>query len=417
MPRTYNIDIDSYIGYPISKGYVKSKLQPMKGKPCAVRINSYGGDVQTALDIRQQFIDHGQVTAYIIGMTASAATILAMGARKVVMSRYALMLVHPCSAAVSAWGYYNKEELAKAIEQLRKTQADLKTLDRVVASIYAAKVGAHNAGSMAALMQEARWIGAEEALHLGLIDEIDPDEQQPDPAKVPMTDAQREHIVACGLPVPTFGMATESTEDESTEDESTEAESAEGESAEAESAEGKSAEAESAEDNATNAGNTPHTTTEQQMRKSIGEAVRNFFETIFARAAKPSCAAKPADAKPQGEAKPQGAAAATTDDKPHNTNTPIMNTQTLTPATLCAKFGVAQFTATDGKVTFTIEQIDALEKVIKALDDEKNEAEAKLNAADGDTTASAKPSTEPDEGTALPGAEACDFYRKYGSLI
>lgn len=402
MPRTYNIDIDSYIGYPISKGYVKSKLQPMKGKPCAVRINSYGGDVQTALDIRQQFIDHGQVTAYIIGMTASAATILAMGARKVVMSRYALMLVHPCSAAVSTWGYYNKEELAKAIEQLRKTQADLKTLDRVVASIYAAKVGAHNAGSMAALMQEARWIGAEEALHLGLIDEIDPDEQQPDPAKVPMTDAQREHIVACGLPVPTFGMEAESTEDENTEAESTEDESTEDGNTEG---------------TATNAGNTPHTTTEQQMRKSIGEAVRDFFETIFARAAKPSCAAKSAEAKPQGDAKPQGAAAATTDDKPHNTNNPVMNTQTLTPATLCAKLGVAQLTATDGKVTFTTEQIDALEKVIKALDDAKADAEAKLNATDGDTTNSAKPTTEDDEDTALPGAEACDFYRKYGSLI
>lgn len=375
MPRTYHIDIDSYIGYPISKGYVKSKLQPLKGKPCTVRINSYGGDVQTALDIRQQFIDHGQVTAYIIGMTASAATILAMGARKVVMSRYALMLVHPCSTAVTNWGYYNKEELAKAIEKLRKAQADLKTLDRVVASIYAAKVGDSNVGKMEALMHEARWIGAEEALRLGLIDEIDPDEEQPDPAKEPMTDAQREHIVACGLPVPTFNTNTASTN--------------------------------------TNTASitTTATATEQQMRKTIGEAVRDFFETIFARAAKPSCAAKPA------EAKPHDAAAATTDDKPHNTNTPIMNTQTLTPATLCAKLGVAHITATDGKVTFTTEQIDALEKAIKALDDEKNEAEAKLNATDGDTTGSAKPSTEADEGTALPGAEACDFYRKYGSLI
>ena len=385
MPRTYHIDIDSYIGYPISKGYVKSKLQPMKGKPCAVRINSYGGDVQTALDIRQQFIDHGQVTAYIIGMTASAATILAMGARKVVMSRYALMLVHPCSAGVSAWGYYNKEELAKAIERMRKTQADLKTLDRVVASIYAAKVGDSNVGKMEALMHEARWIGAEEALRLGLIDEIDPDEQQPDPAKEPMTDAQREHIVACGLPVPTFGMAAESMTAASTEAGSTEGTAA--------------------------TITTTATTTEQQMRKSIGEAVRDFFETIFARAAKPSCAAKPA------EAKPQGAAAATDDDKQHHTNTPTMNTKTLTPATLCAKLGVAQLTATDGKVTLTTEQIDALEKVIKALDDAKADAEAQLNATDGDTTDSAKPTDEADEDTALPGAEACDFYRKFGSLI
>lgn len=94
-----------------------------------------------------------------------------------------------------------------------------------------------------------------------------------------------------------------------------------------------------------------------------------------------------------------------------------MNTKTLTPATLCAKLGVAHITDTDGKVTFTTEQIDELEKVIKALDDEKNEAEAQLNATDGDTTDSAKPTDEADEDTALPGAEACDFYRKFGSLI
>ena len=381
MPRTYHIDIDSYIGYPISKGYVKNKLQPMKGKPCTVRINSYGGDVQTALDIRQQFIDHGQVTAYIIGMTASAATILAMGARKVVMSRYALMLVHPCSAAVSTWGYYNKEELAKAIEGLRKAQTDLKTLDRVVASIYAAKVGDSNVGKMEALMHEARWIGAEEALRLGLIDEIDPDEEQPDPAKEPMTDAQREHIVACGLPVPTFGMAAGSMAAESTE-------------------------AGSTEGTAAATITTTATATEQQMRKSIGEAVRDFFETLFARAAKPSCAAKP-----------QGADAATTDDKQHNTNNTIMNTQTITPATLCAKLGVAHITATDGKVTFTTAQVDALEKAFEAMNKETEKAKAALAATDGDTTGSAKPTTDTDEGTALPGAEACDFYRKYGSLI
>ena len=381
MPRTYHIDIDSYIGYPISKGYVKNKLQPMKGKPCTVRINSYGGDVQTALDIRQQFIDHGQVTAYIIGMTASAATILAMGARKGVMSRYALMLVHPCSAAVSTWGYYNKEELAKAIEGLRKAQTDLKTLDRVVASIYAAKVGDSNVGKMEALMHEARWIGAEEALRLGLIDEIDPDEEQPDPAKEPMTDAQREHIVACGLPVPTFGMAAGSMAAESTE-------------------------AGSTEGTAAATITTTATATEQQMRKSIGEAVRDFFETLFARAAKPSCAAKP-----------QGADAATTDDKQHNTNNTIMNTQTITPATLCAKLGVAHITATDGKVTFTTAQVDALEKAFEAMNKETEKAKAALAATDGDTTGSAKPTTDTDEGTALPGAEACDFYRKYGSLI
>ena len=44
----YHIDIDSYIGYPISKQYIREKLAKQSGKNVNVRINSYGGDVQTA---------------------------------------------------------------------------------------------------------------------------------------------------------------------------------------------------------------------------------------------------------------------------------------------------------------------------------------------------------------------------------
>ena len=199
MARNYNIDIDSYIGYPISKGYVKSKLEPLKGKPCTVRINSYGGDVMTALDIRQQFLDHGDVTAYIVGMTASAATILAMGAKKVVMSRYALMLVHQASGFSETWGYYNKEQLESKIAELRKNQAKLDTIDRVIASIYAVR-SKREAKEMAALMSEERWITAEEALEYGLIDEIDPDEEEQQPED--LSASAREHLVACGFPLP-----------------------------------------------------------------------------------------------------------------------------------------------------------------------------------------------------------------------
>lgn len=355
MARTYHIDIDSYIGYPISKAYVKSKLSPMKGKPCAVRISSYGGDVQTALDIRQQFIDHGQVTAYIVGMTASAATILAMGAHKVVMSRYALMLVHPCSGYCETWGYYNSEELEKKIAELRRQQTDIDTLDRVIASIYAAKAGAEPK-DMAALMAQERWITADEALKLGLIDEIDPDEAQPDPAREPMTAAQREHFVACGLPLPTF------------------------------------------------AGNTPEPigteartdTPEPNLRKTIGEALRDFFNSFFTRSATASATA--------------------TDTNTNNSTPQPMKQNTITPATLCAMLGVDHLTATDGHVTLSAEQITALDTAIKALQDDKLKAEQALDAADGDTTAPVK-ATATDEGSAIPGSEAVDFYHKYGNLI
>ncbi len=200
MPKLYHIDINDIIGYPISKGYVRGKLAPLKDHHVDVRINSYGGDVQTALDIRQQFIDHGDVTAYIYGMTASAATILAMGAKKVVMSRYALMLVHQCSGYILEWGSYNKEQLAALIEKMQHEKADLTTVDGVIANIYAARTG-KSVEDVAKVMSEARWLSADECLALGMIDEIDEDASGSAPT---ISDELREHFVACGLPIPSL---------------------------------------------------------------------------------------------------------------------------------------------------------------------------------------------------------------------
>lgn len=199
----YDIDIDSYIGYPITKGYVRAKLDRLKGQDATVRINSYGGDVMTALDIRQQFIDHGRVTAVICGMTASAATVLAMGAKRILMSRYALMLIHPSSMYTGCFGQFNSEELARAIEELRHTAEDLKQVDAVIASVYAHRSG-QSTEAIARVMNEARWLTAEEALKLGLVDallEAEDDEANTN-APAPLTDTLRAHFVACGLPLP-----------------------------------------------------------------------------------------------------------------------------------------------------------------------------------------------------------------------
>ena len=198
MPKLYHIDIDSTIGYPISKGYVKQKMAGMEGKPVDVRINSYGGDVQTALDIRQQFLDHGNVTAYIYGMTASAATILAMGAKKIVMSRYAMMLVHKCSGWMETWGSYNEEQLEAAILEMLKTKAELVTIDELIASIYALRTH-RSAKEMATVMAEARWLTADECLQLGLVDEI---LEEAGDAPQQLSASMKEHFTACGLPIP-----------------------------------------------------------------------------------------------------------------------------------------------------------------------------------------------------------------------
>ena len=62
---------------------VYDAIQGLPFKPANVRISSLGGAVDDGLDIRQQFVDHGNVTAYLYGLVASSATIAALGAKKV----------------------------------------------------------------------------------------------------------------------------------------------------------------------------------------------------------------------------------------------------------------------------------------------------------------------------------------------
>lgn len=192
----YQLYINATIGWPISAQYVRSVLADYQGKHVDVYVNSFGGSVVDALDIRQQFIDHGDVTCHIHGMTASAATLLAMGAKKVTMSKFALFLVHQCSQWVDTWGHMNASELADTIAKLQKTADDLATVDQVAANIYAERTG-KDAKLCAEWMKEAKWLTAEKCKELGLIDAICEDGNQTD-----VTDELRAQMVACGFPLP-----------------------------------------------------------------------------------------------------------------------------------------------------------------------------------------------------------------------
>ena len=192
----YHIYINDTIGWPISARYVRQELAKYKGKTCNVFINSFGGSVSDALEIRQMFLDHGDVTCYIHGMTASAATILAMGAKKIVMGKFALLLVHKVSNWVDTWGTMNADEIARAIEDLKKDMENLEKIDQVVANLYAARTG-KTAEDMAALMKDGKWLNSQECKDLGIIDEITEEDQ---PSTV--TDELKGRIMACGFPVP-----------------------------------------------------------------------------------------------------------------------------------------------------------------------------------------------------------------------
>ena len=198
----YDIYINADIGWPISYEYVRSELSKFEGQDVNVYVSSLGGSLVHALKIRRLFIDHGRVTCHLHGFVASAATILATGAQRVLMGRHALYLAHLNSLPVDVWGYHNTEDIERAIEELQNNKLDLDKIDSTVAGIYAAR-GSKTAEEFHAIMAKGLWMNAEEVRALGLADELAEDDSTTFAAASAQggySAALRSKIAAYGLP-------------------------------------------------------------------------------------------------------------------------------------------------------------------------------------------------------------------------
>ena len=126
-----------------------------------LRLNSPGGSVFDAVAIFNALKRHaGEVTVWIDGIAASAASYIAMAGDIVVMPQNAFLMIHDPSGLVMG-----------TAEDMRSTA---EALDKVKGSLiqgYAAKSGKPDA-EIAALMAAETWLDAQEALALGLIDRI-----------------------------------------------------------------------------------------------------------------------------------------------------------------------------------------------------------------------------------------------------
>lgn len=168
----FQIDIDGQIGqYGYSKQYVRQILAQYKGQPVNVRVNSLGGSLDDALDIAARFNEHGDVTVYMFGYCASAATVLALGAKKTVIDENAFYLVHKVMNWVDIWDTLNADQLQDLIDELEKNKRDNEKMDLVLAKMYAKKSG-HTANEIMAVLKEAAWLTADEAKNWGFVDEI-----------------------------------------------------------------------------------------------------------------------------------------------------------------------------------------------------------------------------------------------------
>lgn len=158
----------------VTAARVASELASVKASRLDVFINSPGGDVFEGLAIHAQlkrFAAAGhEVIVHVDGLAASAASFVAMAGTTVLTAPNAMWMVHRASAATFAAG--NAGDMHQHAEDASELAALLEKIDRDIAEMYAARSETDVDGWLE-LMTAETWLTADEALELGLTDEIE----------------------------------------------------------------------------------------------------------------------------------------------------------------------------------------------------------------------------------------------------
>lgn len=150
---------------------VVAQLRASKSKTVHVRVNSVGGVVYEAEAIRSVLAERAAsgsaVKVSIIGLAASAATLITDAGTDVAIAKAAFFMIH--DAAKGTPGRGTAEDHQKAIDELQKVNANI--VDRYVAA--SARRGKDkSAEDFRAAMKKERYFTADEAVEWGLVDRV-----------------------------------------------------------------------------------------------------------------------------------------------------------------------------------------------------------------------------------------------------
>ena len=195
----YHLHLKGYVGgYDFDRDYVDYVLSKNPDTEVHVLIDSLGGSLATALSIVAAFREHANVHVHYVGMNASAATIVSLGAKHVSIDASAMYLVHKCSVEFFRWASANSDKLADIIKEAKQMKSDLEKMDANVAQMYASKCQ-KSPEDLLALMKKGGWLTAKEALEWGFVDEITDYEEDSAPV---ITDSIAADMASSGIPVP-----------------------------------------------------------------------------------------------------------------------------------------------------------------------------------------------------------------------
>ncbi|HBQ5687036.1 TPA: Clp protease ClpP [Klebsiella pneumoniae subsp. pneumoniae] len=150
-----------YWGEGITAKRIAGALRAMNGADVTVNINSPGGDMFEGLAIYNLLREYeGHVTVKVLGIAASAASIIAMAGDDIQIGRGAFLMIHNC------WLYAmgNRHDFAELAQSLEP-------FDTAMADIYAVRSGLDIA-AVQKLMDAESYIGGSDAVAKGLADSL-----------------------------------------------------------------------------------------------------------------------------------------------------------------------------------------------------------------------------------------------------
>ena len=165
---------DFWSGGGVTAKKVAAQLRAIGDRPVEVQINSPGGDMFEGIAIYNVLREHQQeITVRIMGMAASAASIIAMAGDRIEIGAASFVMIHNCW--VLAMGNQN---------DMRELADWLEPFDQAMVDLYAQRSG-EDAEQIAAWMDKETYMSGQQAIERGFADgllpadatEIDPEAQ------------------------------------------------------------------------------------------------------------------------------------------------------------------------------------------------------------------------------------------------
>lgn len=151
---------DYWTGGGVTAKKVASQLRAIGG-PVEVQINSPGGDMFEGFAIYNVLREHPHdVTVKVMGMAASAASIIAMAGDRIEIGASSFIMIHNCW--VLAYGNRN---------DLRELADWLEPFDQAMRDVYVARTN-QDAKAVAKMLDDETWLSGSQAVEKGFADAL-----------------------------------------------------------------------------------------------------------------------------------------------------------------------------------------------------------------------------------------------------